>query len=110
MNTQSREFNVVALLLELEEIKKSTKMNSKNFFETTCIYAPFGNEKDSFKLKLTFNREVLDSKMVFPFISQALIEGTILFWRMSDGLGTQVYPLQQTQFSTMIERGVDSIE
>ena len=85
-------------------------MNSKKFFETTCIYAPFWNEKDSIKFKLTFNGEVLDSKMVFPIISQALIEGAILFWRMSDGLGTQVYPLQQTQFSTMIERRVDSIE
>ena len=65
-------------------------MNSKKFLETTCIYAPFENERDSIEFKLTFNREVLDSKMVFPIISQALIEGSVLFWRMSDGLGVMI--------------------
>ena len=52
-------------------------MNSKKIFVTTCIYAPFGNEKDNIEFKLTFNGEVLDSKMVSPIISQALIEGAV---------------------------------
>jgi hypothetical protein len=29
---------------------------------------------------LTLNGEVLDSKMVFPIVCQALVEGAVLFW------------------------------
>jgi hypothetical protein len=29
---------------------------------------------------LTFNGEVLNSKMVFPIIGQTLVEGAVLFW------------------------------
>jgi hypothetical protein len=39
---------------------------------------PFGNEEDGLEFKLTFNREVLNSKVVFPVIRQAFVKCTIL--------------------------------
>ena len=44
------------------------------------MYEPFGNEEDSLEFKLTLNGEVLDSKMVFPIVGQALVEGAVLVY------------------------------
>ena len=60
-----------ALKIE-NEFKESLK-------QLACIYEPFGHEKDSLEFKLTLNGKVLDSKMVFPIVSQALVEGAVLF-------------------------------
>ena len=42
--------------------------------------SPFRDEKNGLELELTLNREVLHGEMVFPVISQALVERTVLFW------------------------------
>ena len=41
-------------------------------------YSPLGDEEDSLELELTLNGEVLDSKVLFPVVGQALVEGTVL--------------------------------
>jgi len=41
---------------------------------------PLGDEKDSLEFELTLDREVLDGKMVFPVVGQALVERTVFFW------------------------------
>jgi len=41
--------------------------------------SPLRNEEDGLKLELTFDREVLDSEVVFPVVSQALVESGVLF-------------------------------
>lgn len=39
----------------------------------------FWDEKESAEFKLTFNREVLNSQMIFPIVGQALVEFSVLF-------------------------------
>jgi len=41
-------------------------------------YAPLGNEDDGLELELTLDGEVLDGKMFFPVVGQALVECAIL--------------------------------
>ena len=41
-------------------------------------HTPLGNEDDRLELELTLNREVLDGKVFFPVVSQALVESAIL--------------------------------
>mmetsp|Transcript_54409 Transcript_54409/g.86543 ORF Transcript_54409/g.86543 Transcript_54409/m.86543 type:complete len:301 (+) Transcript_54409:1263-2165(+) len=60
-DTPHIQLDVVALLL-LEQIKR----------------CPAGKEKKSTELQLSFNRKVLYSQMLFPVISQALVEFRIL--------------------------------
>ena len=44
-----------------------------------CVYLPLGNEEDGLELKLTFDGEVLDRKMVFPLVGQTLVERALFF-------------------------------
>ena len=60
-NTADVKFDVIALLLRLEEVEGSA----------------FGNEDNSFKFELTFDREVLDRKVVLPVVRKTLVEGPI---------------------------------
>ncbi len=57
-DTADVELDVVLGLLGLEEIEGST----------------LGDEEDGAELKLTLNREVLDSKVVFPVVGERLVE------------------------------------
>lgn len=57
------ELDVVPLLLGLKEVERCS----------------LGDEQDSLELELTLNREVLDSKVVFPVVAQTLVEGRVLF-------------------------------
>lgn len=57
-DTANVELDVVALLLRLKEVERST----------------FGDEEDGLELKLTFDGEVLNCKVVFPVIGEALVE------------------------------------
>jgi hypothetical protein len=41
---------------------------------------PLRNIEDSLELKLTFDGEVLDGKVVLPVVGQALVEGAVLLW------------------------------
>lgn len=46
-----------------------------------CIntfHIPLGDEEDGLEFELTLDGEVLDGKMVFPVVSQALVERTVL--------------------------------
>ena len=43
------------------------------------MYLPFGDEEDSLELKLAFDGEMLDGKVLLPIIGQALVKGPILF-------------------------------
>ena len=43
------------------------------------MYLPFWDEEDSLELKLAFDREMLDGKMLLPIVGQALVKGPILF-------------------------------
>jgi hypothetical protein len=52
------EFEVVLLLLVLEEIERCS----------------LWDEEESSELKLTFNAEVLDSLMLFPIVGETLVE------------------------------------
>ena len=45
------------------------------------MYLPFGNEEDSLELKLAFDGEMLNGKMLLPIVGQALVKGTILIGR-----------------------------
>jgi hypothetical protein len=40
-------------------------------------YTPLRNEENSLELELALNREVLDGKVLFPVVGQALVERTI---------------------------------
>src|ERR1700761_4410451 len=42
---------------------------------------PLRNKKDSLELKLTLDREMLDSEVVFPVVGQALVERAVLLLR-----------------------------
>ena len=57
-NTADVKFDVVALLLRLEEVEGSA----------------FGNVDNGFKFELTLDREVLDRKVVLPIIRKTLVE------------------------------------
>ena len=48
-------------------------------------YSPLRDEQDGLEFELTFNREMLHGKVVFPVVRQALVEGTVLF--LSDLVG-----------------------
>ncbi len=64
-DTADVELDVVLGLLGLEEIEWST----------------LWDEEDGAELKLTLNREVLDSKVVFPVVGERLVErGILLQW------------------------------
>jgi hypothetical protein len=41
--------------------------------------SPLGNEKNSLKFQLTFDREMLDSEVIFPVVGQTFVERPILF-------------------------------
>jgi len=43
------------------------------------VYLPFGNVEDSLELKLAFDREMLDGKVLLPIVGQALVKGPVLF-------------------------------
>jgi hypothetical protein len=62
-DTTNVELDVVSLLLGLEHIERST----------------LGNVKDSTEFELTFNREMLDSQMVFPIVRESLVEFRVFF-------------------------------
>ncbi len=55
--------------------------------------SPLGDEQNSLEFKLSFDGEVLDCKVVFPVVGQALVEGAVFLWRdiggvaSPDGLG-----------------------
>lgn len=51
--------------------------SSEQIQEYSKIYLPLGDEKDGLKLELTFNGEVLDGKVLFPIVGQALVEGGV---------------------------------
>jgi hypothetical protein len=55
--------DVITLLLGLEKVEGST----------------LGNEKNCLEFELTLYREVLDGKMVFPVVGQALVERAVFF-------------------------------
>lgn len=61
-DTADVELDVVLGLLGLEEIEGSA----------------LGNEEDGAELKLTLNREVLDSEVVLPVVGEGLVEGSVL--------------------------------
>merc|ERR1719468_806740 len=61
-HTSDIQLDIVLLLLVLKQIKGSS----------------LRNEKQGSELKLTLNREVLDSQMILPVISQALVELSVL--------------------------------
>ena len=91
-DTADIEFNVIALLLGLEEIERcaAKKMSSRSGSQVDPL--PFGNEEDSLELELTLDREVLNSEVVFPVIRKRLVErgiflsGNILRVARPDGL------------------------
>lgn len=74
------EFDVVALLLGLEEIERRTKekFDEPESSHDNARYSPLGNEEDSLELELTLDGEVLDGEMVFPVVGQALVERAVL--------------------------------
>ena len=43
------------------------------------VYLPFWNVEDGLELKLAFDGEVLNGKMLLPVVGQAFVEGTVLF-------------------------------
>jgi hypothetical protein len=59
-DTTNVELNIVHLLSALEHVE----------------WSPLGYEKDSTEFKLTLNREVLDSQVVLPIVSDALVESS----------------------------------
>jgi len=78
-DTADVEFDVVALLLALKQIKR----RAKGYSETTSMQTneggvPLRDIKDGFEFKLTFDGEVLDSKVVLPVVSKRLVKGAIL--------------------------------
>ena len=89
------ELDVVALLLAFEEVEgsavKSCEWRARDFLRRNS--SPLGDEEDGLELKLTLHGEVLNSQVVLPVISQALVERSV-FLRLDvvgvsgpDGLG-----------------------
>ena len=64
-NATNVQFDVVLLLLILEQVKGST----------------LGNEKESTEFKLSFNAEVLDSQVFLPIVGQGFVEFSVFFLR-----------------------------
>lgn len=50
------------------------------------MFIPLGDIKDGFKFELSLDREVLNSKVIFPIIRQALVERSILLRRDIRGI------------------------
>jgi hypothetical protein len=61
-NAAHVEFDVIALLLRLEEVEGSA----------------LRDEEDSLEFELTFNRKVLDSKVIFPVVGKTFVERAVL--------------------------------
>lgn len=79
-DTADVKLDVVALLLCLEEIEGSPWFDTSARFQRTGVggYKPLWNEDDRLELELTLNGEVLDGKVLFPVVGQALVKGAVL--------------------------------
>ena len=78
-NAADVKLDVVAFLLCFEEIEGRTKeLNQESRNNTDGCYLPFGNVQDGLELKLTLNREVLDSKVLLPVVGERLVESAVL--------------------------------
>ena len=77
-DTANIKLDVVALLLGLEEVERSTERPdisvriARRSKKHKC--SPFGDEKNGLELKLALNGKVFDGKVVLPIIGQALVE------------------------------------
>lgn len=76
-NAADVELDVVALLLGLEKIERSTAKEVSRERASQGNPLPLGDEEDGFELELTLDREMLDSEVVLPVVRKRLVERTV---------------------------------